>query len=125
MIRTMDRDPFSRKSDKLGFFVPIRDFQAALDNLQVAETLRDKRVIDPNAPHTIRVFPSMMGNTYPNFEIPLRADTFVLYSAGPDGNTNGMFLATQMIEDNKGDYLLWPPVISLLRKNLQDTGKAP
>jgi hypothetical protein len=30
-----------------------------------------------------------------------------------------------MIEDNKGDYLLWPPVISLLRKNLQDTGKAP
>ena len=125
MIRTMDRDPFSRKSDKLGFFVPIRDFQAALDNLEVADTLRDKRVIDPNAPHTIRVFPSMMGNTYPNFEIPLRADTFVLYSAGPDGNINGMFLATQMIEDNKGDYLLWPPVISLLRKNLQDTGKAP
>nr|MCU0688720.1 hypothetical protein [Phycisphaerales bacterium] len=124
-IRTMDRDPFSRTNERFGFFVPIRDFTAQFGSLDIAKTLQPGREIDPNAPHLIRIFPSMMGNNYPNFEVPLRADTFVIYSAGPDGNNNRMLTATQMIRDDKGDYLIWPPVISLLRKNLQDTNKAP
>lgn len=125
-IRTLDRDPFHRQNERLGYFVPVRDFKAMFDNLKLADTIaREMKDIDPNAPHKIRVFPSMMGNEYPNFEVPLRADTFVLYCAGPDGNHNAMRLATQMVADEKGDYLVWPPVISLLRKNLQDSNKAP
>lgn len=75
--------------------------------------------------HTIRLFPKVAGISYPNFEIKLREDNFVLYSAGPDGVHNGMSLATQMTADVKGDYLIWPPMLSLVRQNLSEQGKLP
>jgi hypothetical protein len=83
--------------------------------------------VDTNGPVLIRVFPKVAGITFDNlnFEIKVNQDDFVLYSAGPDGLHNGMKLATQMVKDDKGDYLLWPPMISLVRQNLGETNKLP
>lgn len=71
----------------------------------------------------IRVFPKVAGVEYNNFEAPVGAGQFVLYSAGPDGNQNSMDRATQMVKDEKGDYLIWPPVISLTRQHLTESAR--
>jgi len=59
----------------------------------------------------------------PAFSVTLTADSFILYSVGPDGNLNGMRRATQMVQDDKGDYLVFPPMLSLIRQNAIDTGE--
>lgn len=76
-------------------------------------------------PHTMRLFPKVEGVEFPNFEAKVGEGQFVLYSAGPDGNQSGMLRATQMVKDDKGDYLLWPPMLSLMRQNLSETGAQP
>ena len=90
--------------------------RATIDNMPVGQ---------PPQPHVFRVFPKVEGVEFPNFEAKVMEGQFVLYSAGPDGNQNGMTKATQMVKDDYGDYLLWPPVLSLMRQNLIDTGKQP
>jgi hypothetical protein len=75
--------------------------------------------------HTVRLFPKIEGVEYPNFEAKVGEGQFVLYSAGPDGNQGSMARATQMVKDDKGDYLLWPPMLSLMRQNLAERGKEP
>jgi hypothetical protein len=76
-------------------------------------------------PVVIRVFPKVSGVEYPNFEAKVMAGQFVLYSAGPDGNQNGCSRATQMVRDEHGDYLLWPPVLSLARQYRIDNATKP
>jgi hypothetical protein len=95
---------------RVGYFVPERAGVAAGGKPTI---------------HEVRVFPKVTGVTYNNFVAPVRGNTFVLYAAGPDGNLNGATLATQAVEDAKGDYLIWPPVLSLLRQNLSETGQLP
>lgn len=76
-------------------------------------------------PVVIRVFPKVSGVELPNFEAKVMAGQFVMYSAGPDGNQNGGSRATQMIRDEHGDYLVWPPVLSLVRQYRIDNATKP
>lgn len=102
-IRDVDKDPYGNGATDLVFFVPVRDQP------------KGPRGETP-PPHEVRVFPGM---GYPNFAITLRDDQFVIYSVGPDGNKEWAKNATQGQPDyQEGDYLLWPPVPSLLRRHL-------
>ncbi|MGH7133091.1 MAG: hypothetical protein ACREJO_14230 [Phycisphaerales bacterium] len=78
----------------------------------------------PN-PYEIRLLPDFNGVRYPNFAIPLRDDTFILFSVGPDGNASGAKLATQMAFDERGDYLIFPPMLSMVRKHLIERDNSP
>lgn len=94
------------RSPVLEFFVPERD-----DRL--AGPREDKR------PHEMRVFPLLTEN----FEKRLFSDVFVLYSVGPDGKNE---LAREVSQDPRaitGDYLLFPPLLSLEREYLTDRGR--
>ncbi|MGD9689332.1 MAG: hypothetical protein AB7K52_08020 [Phycisphaerales bacterium] len=103
----LDPDPFSaaKPPRDFWFFVPVRD------------AVRDP--INPVTKHDVTVFPA---NNFPSFTKSLDASHFVIYSVGPDGAQQGCSRATQMVEDDKGDYLIWPPVMSLVRENLVTTG---
>jgi len=103
----LDTDPFSSKGEPLGFFVPIRDVKVA--------------GAEPK-PHVVRVF--VPGVKDP-FEKKLGDDGFMLYGRGPDGNDTRCTRATQLVEDEKGDFLMWPPVMSLYREHLETEGKLP
>jgi len=125
-IRTLDRDPFSRRDAEFGFFVPGRENVFSFDGKKVADTIQGTRKPE-DAPqlHTVRLFVKIPGLPDVNFDVPLRPDTCVLFSAGPDGAGSAMTVATQMVEDSKGDYLIWPPELSLVRKHLADTNRLP
>ena len=105
---SLDIDPFSSQKANLGFFVPMRD-------TKVQGVLPVKR-------YTIRVF--VPGGEV-SFDKLLGDDGFVLYGRGPDGDDTRVGRATQMINDEKGDFLMWPPVISLHREWLDAQGRLP
>ncbi len=61
---------------------------------------------------------------YSNFQKRFRDDEFLLYSVGGDGANNMATEIQNTVEDVPGaDYLIWPPVLSLLRENLQTSGQ--
>lgn len=99
-------DPFDKdaKADRGKRLAYVR---AGIDNIAVGGVPK---------PVVIRVFPKVAGVEYPNFEAKVLQGQFVIYSAGPDGNQNGVSRATQMIKDDFGDYLVWPPMLSLARQ---------
>ncbi|MFI4893466.1 MAG: hypothetical protein ACIAQ0_08560 [Phycisphaerales bacterium JB058] len=70
--------------------------------------------------HEMNVIPR--GRT--NFSVRLGSEQFVLYSLGG----NEFDDRAEIVSDNglelTGDYLIWPPVLSLLRDYLEDTGNA-
>ncbi len=105
-LPNIDLDPLSRVEGTVyKYFVPVRD------------AIPDP--INPVQDHTLNVIP---GSNFPNFSRRLNAEYFVLYSAGPDGDFDGAKRLTQMNEEDKADYLIWPPVISLLREKLVTDG---
>jgi hypothetical protein len=107
-LQNLELDVYDpRRAATLSYFVPMT---RAVANAQPR-------------PHEMQVFPELLDNRYQQFQISLRDDTFVLYSAGPDGSANGAVRATQTTEDSRGDYVLWPPMLSLVRKNLDDQGR--
>lgn len=107
-IAVRDNDPFDPTGSQwLTMFVPGR--------------LVGGQKGDPR--HTLIVFPLLTGRTYPEFQATLLDDTFVLYSYGPDAVRNGVKRATQMVFDREGDYLVWPPLLSLVRQNQMDKGR--
>ncbi len=106
-IDKLDNDPFLKEAKPLGFFVPMRD------------TTRPGG--DPK-PHEIRV---AAGDPYPSFAVALNEENFVVYSVGPDGVAGLCRVAGQMSDERGSDYLLWPPVLSLSREHLAETGKLP
>lgn len=77
--------------------------------------------VDAGATIDLVVFPEILGVRGTQFGLVVREGQFIVYSAGPDGNDNGGRRATQTVVDEKGDYLIWPPVISIYRQNLSDT----
>lgn len=121
-IERREVDPFDKERyESLRYFVPgLRQQEIARYRPDVVRETRQR--------HVMQVFPEMLGTRYePSFEVSLDATTFVLYSAGPNGLYDGMIRATQMQPDeqNRGDYLLFPPILSLVRENLIQQRRFP
>lgn len=104
-IDAVDKDPYSPRGADLSFFVPERD---------TAKPGEERR------PHVVNVFPPPPA---PQFSIPLGADQFVIYSVGPDGLAGRCTYATQERAGVPGDYLLFPPAVSLYRRRLIETNQ--
>lgn len=110
MTDPFDKDAKEERGKRLVYM------RAEVDNMPVGA---------PPKPIVIRVFPKVAGVEYPNFEAKVLVGQFVLYSAGPDGNQTNISRATQMVKDEYGDYLIWPPMQSLARQWLVDQGRNP
>jgi hypothetical protein len=97
-------DPFNPNTDlgnrpELLYFVPERD--------------------DINgARHTMNVVP----RDRTNFSVSLTRDDFVLYSPGGNGADDRAINVSDDPSTAIGDYLVWPPVLSLTREHLRQTG---
>lgn len=106
-------DPFAPPSGAgsarpLYFFVPIRDTR---------DRFSDRQTVPP---HEITVLVA----DAPNVSIRLRDDQFVLYSVGPDGSRQWADEVQNSIDAPPGrDYLLWPPVLSIVRDTLVQSGE--
>jgi hypothetical protein len=110
-VKTLEADPFNpdRTTGRvplLEYFVPIRDSGRAAGG--------------GTGPHEMNVvYPGVA-----NFQVKLGQDQFVLYSVGPNGRKD---FARDVSNDPEktavGDLLLWPPVISLVRQRMIETGQ--
>jgi hypothetical protein len=107
-LQTIEPDPFNpdRAGYPLQYFVPIRDQAGADRPLGAGHTIN---VISPGAP---------------NFQVTLRDDQFVLYSVGPNQIKEwARDVSGEPAQGAIGDLLLWPPVTSLLRQHLTESGQ--
>lgn len=110
LVKVIEADPFNPnrangKQPPLEYFVPIRDQRTGPR--------------DTPEPHRINV--NARGAA--NFQVRVGDDQFVLYSVGP--NKVKEWAENVYGEPAKGaigDMLLWPPVTSLLRQRLTETG---
>ena len=68
--------------------------------------------------HEMNVIPR--GRT--NFSVRLGSEEFVLYSLGGNEFDDRATIVSNNGLELSGDYLIWPPVLSLLRDYLEDTG---
>lgn len=60
----------------------------------------------------------------PNFSVRLGDEQFVLYSLGGNEFDDRAEIVSSSGLELSGDYLIWPPVISLLREYLEQTGES-
>ena len=105
-VGDIDKDPYSRNNLDIQFFVPVRD--------------TPKGPNGEDLPITIQLFPP---EPYEKFQIKLGADQFVIYSIGPDEDKGWAAYATQERTGVAGDYLLFPPTLSLFRQRLIETNQ--
>jgi hypothetical protein len=110
-IDTVDKDPYSSgkgpgRSTDLRYYVPMRD--------------TPKDPLGNPKPFTINLYPPAPS---PEFKRDLNDKIFVIYSVGPDDSSDMAVLATQTRTGVQGDYLLFPPTISLFRQRLLETGE--
>lgn len=111
-VKESELDPFN-PNRKLGgrppmaFFVPIRDTRDQFPGGTPGPS--ELAIIAPNGA---------------NFTAKVGQDQFVVYSVGGDGARNWA-KRVQNTPDNvpNADYLIWPPVVSLYREHLKDTGQ--
>ncbi|MEL6795976.1 MAG: hypothetical protein AAFO89_04050 [Planctomycetota bacterium] len=68
--------------------------------------------------HRMNVVPRLRSN----FSVTLTRDDFVLYSPGGNGADDRAINVSDNPSAVIGDYLVWPPVISLTREHLRQTG---
>lgn len=112
-VPELEIDPFNPsvadgRKPPLVFFVPIRDTK---DRFPPQGTV---------PPHEISVIVS----DAPNVAIRLRADQFVLFSTGADGAADWADEVQNTPDAPSGrDYLLWPPVLSIVRETLTEAGR--
>lgn len=111
-LRELEDDPFNPSTRDRGgipplmYFVPIRD------------TRQDAGVT------TYSIIVDIIEPTAPNFNAKLDDSHFVLYSVGPDGKKDwAKNVREDMSEVFNGDFLIWPPTISLYRHYLDETGQ--
>jgi hypothetical protein len=103
--RALDLDPLDQsKTRNFGYLVP-------------------GKINSTSNPLELNALPDLLGAKYRNFKLPIDDSTFVLFSVGPDGNSSNMRYATQMAQDDRGDYLIWPPLLTLTRKAEMDAGR--
>lgn len=105
IIKEIDKDPYSKRGHDVQYLIVGRD------------TPKDDE--GKPAPYTILLFPP---DPYPSFRVPLQPGTVVLYCVGPDDLRQSARTATQGRPGVPGDYLLWPPALSLYRQRLIDLG---
>lgn len=100
-LQRLDRDPFSSASGQpLQLFVPGRDIRSPVHEINV------------------------IVEGAPNFRRNIANDEFVIYAVGADGVANLASLVQNSISLAQGaDYLIWPPVLSLQRLQLEDLGE--
>jgi hypothetical protein len=112
-VTELEGDPFAapRAGDQrppLNFFVPQRDTKGRFSEQQTTP------------PHEINI----LAPDAPNVAISLRSDQFVLYSVGADGSKQWADEAQNTAEAPPGrDYLLWPPLMSVVRDALAQAGR--
>lgn len=112
-VPRLDDDPLNRTrftggEPPLEYFVPIRD------------TARGRDARDQGQPHEVVI----INPDGTDVAFRLREDQFVLYSVGSDGQKNWAEEVQNTMDAPSGrDYLFWPPVLSLLRQDLIDTGR--
>ncbi len=99
-------DPFNPNraagnKPELRFFVPERD--------TVGGRLHEMNVIPRGRP---------------NFSIRLGSEQFVIYSLGGNEFDDRANIVSDSGLEQSGDYLIWPPVLSLLRDYLEQTGES-
>ncbi|MCH8986490.1 MAG: hypothetical protein IIB04_07760, partial [Acidobacteria bacterium] len=111
-LKELEDDPFNPATRDRGgvpefmYFVPIRD------------TLQNARVT------TYSIIVDIIEPTAPNFNAVLDDSHFVLYSVGPDGKKDwAKNVREDVSEVFDGDFLIWPPTISLYRHYLQEDGQ--
>lgn len=112
-LERMEADPFNpaREAGRLPpmkFFVPVRDDYVA-----------DER--DTPQPHEMNVFP----RDGSNFALLLDEREFVMYSVGRNGVDDFAEDVSDEWDMQTGDYLIWPPMLSLHRRHLQQTNQLP
>lgn len=74
----------------------------------------------PRETHTVNIV--LEGES--NFSKRFRGDEFLLFSVGGDSQSNVAVEVQNTPENVPGaDYLIWPPILSLLRENLQANGQ--
>ncbi len=105
-VDAIDKDPYSSRGNDLQFFVPLRDTRKGPNG--------------EDRPHTITLFPPA---PQPQFALDLIADTFVIYSVGPDDAAGQAVTCTQTRVGVPGDYLLYPPTLSLFRQRLIESNE--
>jgi hypothetical protein len=110
-LDVVDRDPYSSgkgagKITDLLYYVPMRD------------TPKDS--LGNPKPFTINLYPPAPN---PEFKQDLNDKVFVIYSVGPDDSSDRAAYATQTRTGVKGDYLLFPPTVSLFRQRLAEKGE--
>lgn len=112
-IPRIDADPLNNalvdgRDPVLEYFVPIRDTARGRNERDVAE------------PHEIVV----INPDGEDLAVRLRDDQFVLYSVGTDSQKNWAREVQNSTDAPSGrDYLFWPPLLSLIRQDMIDTGK--
>lgn len=104
-IPELEADPYNpdrgrERRPPLEYFVPVRDTAA-----------------QGGGPHEMNVVAYDS-----NFRLRLGQDQFVLYSVGPDRRKDWARFVSNDPGAVRGDYLFWPPVISLLRIDLDQQG---
>lgn len=102
----LDTDPYTRQRADIQFFVPMRD------------TPRDEHGREKL--YRVAFFPPA---PHPEFEVPFGRDQFILYSAGPSALPGMAASITQDRRGVPGDYILWPPLMSLERTLLIERGQ--
>lgn len=112
-ITELEIDPFNPavvegRQPPLVFFVPIRDTRDRFGGRSDVP------------PHEI----SILVEDAPNVSVRLRDDQFVLFSVGADGAANWADEVQNTADAPPGrDYLLWPPVLSIVRQALVNEGR--
>lgn len=109
-VQRLEADPFNPnraagREPPLEFFVPVRDAG---------------RGAPGPGPHQVNVITPGQ----PNFRVNLDQTNFILYSVGPNGQREFARDVSGEPEANAiGDLLIWPPVLSLVRQRLIETGE--
>lgn len=103
-IDDLGADPYNPRVDsgnrpELRYFVPVRD--------TVGSQLVSMNVIPEERT---------------NFRVSLGDEQFVLYSLGGNEFDDRAQIVSDSGLESTGDYLIWPPVLGLLREYLEDTG---
>lgn len=112
-VKKIDDDPFNPSREhglqpEFNYFVP---------NGPNSRPLGER---EEPMPHRINVI-TMDGA---NFSMDIDGSQFIVYSVGPDGRKDwATNVRESALEFFPGDYLIWPPVISLHRQHLLETGQ--